>query len=136
MDQNFLKIGKLFLFYSLMDEWLTWQWVVLDFSQLFWSFDTPKTPGSVSPVFAKNEIWNRLKQFLPVCIWISLHFQNYGRSIQTKKKVLIICTTSQNLKEAVYKEVNHLVFFFICYSKKLHLKLKLLAGIGHDRWQR
>ena len=35
---------------------------------LVWSFDTPETPGSVSVVFAENEIWNRLKQFLQVCI--------------------------------------------------------------------
>ena len=56
-----------FWFYSMMGEWSTWQWVVLDFSQFFWSIDTPETPGSVSAVFAENEIWNRLKQFLPVC---------------------------------------------------------------------
>ena len=60
-----------FWFYSMMGGWSTWQWVVLDSSQFFWSFDTPETPGSVSVVFAdnwsENEIWNRLKQFLPVC---------------------------------------------------------------------
>ena len=56
-----------FWFYSMMGVWSTWQWVVLDSSQFFWSFDTPETPGSVSVVFAENEIWNRLKQFLPVC---------------------------------------------------------------------
>ena len=62
-----------FWFYSMMGGWSTWQWVVLDSSQFFWSFDTPETPGSVSVVFAdnhfENEIWNRLKHFLPVWIW-------------------------------------------------------------------
>ena len=59
-------MANCFWFYSMMGEWSTWQWVVLDFSQFSWSFDTPDTPGSVSVVFAENEIWNRLKQFLPV----------------------------------------------------------------------
>ena len=27
--------------------------------------DTPDTPGGASVVFPENEIWNRLKQFLP-----------------------------------------------------------------------
>ena len=63
-----------FWLYSMMGGWSTWQWVVLDSSQFFWSFDTPETPGSVSVVFAdnqsENEIWNRLKQFLPVWGWV------------------------------------------------------------------
>ena len=57
-----------FWFYSILAGWSTWQWAFLNFSQNFWSFDTLETPGSVSAVFAENEIWNRLKQFLPVCI--------------------------------------------------------------------
>ena len=60
-----------FWFYSMMGGWSTWQWIVSDSSQFFWSSDTLETPGSVSAVFAdnqsENEIWNRLKQFLPVC---------------------------------------------------------------------
>ena len=59
-------MANCFWFYSMMGEWSTWQWVVLDFSQFFWYFDTPETPGSVSVVCAENEIWNRLKQFLSV----------------------------------------------------------------------
>ena len=30
-------------------------------------YDIPDTPGGASVVFPENEIWNRLKQFLPVC---------------------------------------------------------------------
>ena len=60
-----------FWFYSMMGGWSTWQWVFSNSSQNFWSFDTPDTPGCASAVFAdnqsENEIWNRLKQFLPVC---------------------------------------------------------------------
>ena len=60
-----------FWFYSMMGGWSTWQWVFLNSSINFWSFDTPDTPGCASAVFAdnqsENEIWNRLKQFLPVC---------------------------------------------------------------------
>ena len=62
-----LKMANCFWFHSMMGEWSTWQWVVWDLSQLFWSFYTPETHGSVSVVFAKYKIWNRLKQFLPVC---------------------------------------------------------------------
>ena len=44
---------------------------ILDSSKFIWSFDTPEIPGFVSTVFAdnqsENEIWKRLKQFLPVC---------------------------------------------------------------------
>ena len=40
---------------------------------IFLTFWHPETPGSVSLVFAdnqsENEIWNRLEQFLPVCLW-------------------------------------------------------------------
>ena len=53
-----------------MGKWSTWQWVVFDTSQFFWSLDTPETPWSASVVFAdnqsENKIWNRVKQFLPV----------------------------------------------------------------------
>ena len=51
-------MANLFWFYSMIGKWSTCQWVVLDFWQFFWSFDTPQTPGSVSVVFAENEIWN------------------------------------------------------------------------------
>ena len=37
--------------------------VVLNSSQIFWSFDTPESPGSVSIVFADNQ---SEKQFLQV----------------------------------------------------------------------
>ena len=57
-------------FYSMMGGWLTWQWVFLNSPINFWSFDTYDTPGCASVVFAdnqsENEIWNRLKHFLPV----------------------------------------------------------------------
>ena len=60
-------MANCFWFYSILAGWSTWQWVFLNFSQNFWSFDTPDTPECASAVFAENEIWNRLKQFLPVC---------------------------------------------------------------------
>ena len=66
--RNFDAFLNGFWFYSILAGWSTWQWVFLNFSQNFWSFDTLETPGSVSAVFAENEIWNRLKHFLPV--WI------------------------------------------------------------------
>ena len=77
---QFLKFfNNGFWFYSMMGGWSTWQWVVFDSSQFFWSFDTPETPGSASVVFAdnqsENKIWNRVKQFLPVlglCITVGI----------------------------------------------------------------
>ena len=73
--RNFDEFLNGFWFYSILAGWSTWQWVFLNFSQNFWSFDTLETPGSVSAVFAENEIWNRLKQFLPVCISFIFHLQ-------------------------------------------------------------
>ena len=67
--RNFDEFPSGFWFYSILAGWLTWQLVFLNFSQNFWTFDTLETPGSVSAVFAEIEIWNRLKQFLPVCDW-------------------------------------------------------------------
>ena len=61
------KMANAFWFYSILAGWSTWQWSLLNFSQNFWSFDTPDTPGCASAVFTENEIWNRLKRFLPVC---------------------------------------------------------------------
>ena len=52
-----------FFFFSILAGWSTWQWVFLNFSQHFWFSDTPRC---ASAVFAENEIWNRLKRFLPV----------------------------------------------------------------------
>ena len=60
-------MANCFWFYSSLAGWLTWQWVFLNFSQKFWSFDTPDSPGCASAMFAENEIWNRSKRFLPVC---------------------------------------------------------------------
>ena len=76
-------MANCFWFYSILAGWSTWQWVFLNFSQNFWSFDTPDTPGCASAVFAENAIWNRLKQFLPLCvglIWsgISQGFHGYS----------------------------------------------------------
>ena len=61
---NFLKINfdaffNDFWFYSILAGWSTWQWVFLNSSQNFWSFDTPDTPGCASAV-----IWNRFEPFL------------------------------------------------------------------------
>ena len=64
--RNFDEFLNGFWFYSILAGWSTWQWVFLNFSQNFWSFDTPDTHGCVSAVIAENEIWNRIKQFLPV----------------------------------------------------------------------
>ena len=61
------KLANGFWFYTILAGWSTWQWVFLNFSQNFWSFDTIETSGSVSAVFAENEIRNRLKQILQVC---------------------------------------------------------------------
>ena len=61
------KMANGFWFYSILAGRSTWQWVFLNFSQNFWSFDTPDTHGCVSAVIAENEIWNRIKQFLPGC---------------------------------------------------------------------
>ena len=55
MHQNSSKNGKWFLIL------LNFGWKVdlaisiLNFSQNFWSFDTPDTPGCASAVFAENE---------------------------------------------------------------------------------
>ena len=77
---QFLKFfNNGFWFYSMMGGWSTLQWVFLYSSQFFWSFDTPETPqtpGSVSAVFAENEIWNRLKQFRPVHCSVRLYNLN------------------------------------------------------------
>ena len=48
-----------FWFYSILAGWSTWQWVFLNSSINFWSFDIPDTPGSASAV-----IWNRFEPFL------------------------------------------------------------------------
>ena len=56
--RNFDEFPNGFWFYSILAGWSTWQWVFLNFSQNFWSFDTPDTPGCASAV-----IWNHcLKQ--------------------------------------------------------------------------
>ena len=59
-------MANCFWFYSILAGWSTWQWVFMNFSQNFWSFDNPYTPGCSSAVYAESEIWNRFKQFLPV----------------------------------------------------------------------
>ena len=62
-----------FWFYSIMAGWSTWQWIFFNFSQNFWSFDTPDTPGCASEV-----IWNRFEPFLLQCTVMTLclfHFQ-------------------------------------------------------------
>ena len=56
---NFDAFFNGFWFYSILAGWSTWQWVFLNFSQNFWSFDTPDTPGCASAV-----IWNRFEPFL------------------------------------------------------------------------
>ena len=98
-----------FWFYSMMGGWSTWQWVFLNFPINFWSFDTHDTPGCASAVFAENqsenEIWNRLKQFLPVCPgttgsgipamhnW-NQHFEKPLENHLRKKHKLLYCVTS------------------------------------------
>ena len=59
---NFDAFFNGFWFYSILAGWSTWQWVFLNFSQNFWSFDTPDTPGCASAV-----IWNRFEPFLLQC---------------------------------------------------------------------
>ena len=52
----------------------TWQWVFLNSSQNFWSFDTPDTPGCASAV-----IWNRFEPFLLQCnVHLSLNTQFFS----------------------------------------------------------
>ena len=38
-----------FWFYPILAEWSTWQWVFLNFSQNFWSLDTPKPQNPKTP---------------------------------------------------------------------------------------
>ena len=52
-----------FWFYSILAGWLTWQWVFLNFSQNFWSFDTHGTPGCASAV-----IWFARPIFYSWCL--------------------------------------------------------------------
>ena len=111
-----------FWFYSMMGGWSTWQWVFSNSSQNFWSFDTPDTPGCASAVFAdnqsENEIWNRSKQFLPVCnsgsfflivnilhctlggiasICFKFHFQtDYQQTLRTHTQVCQGCQKIRN----------------------------------------
>ena len=51
-----------FWFCSILAGWSTWQWVFLNSSINFWSFDTPDTPRCASAV-----IWNRFEPFLLQC---------------------------------------------------------------------
>ena len=56
--RNFDEFLNVVWFYSILAGLSTWQWVFSNFSQNFWSFDTPDTPGCASAV-----IWNHyLKQ--------------------------------------------------------------------------
>ena len=67
--RNFDEFLNGFWFYSILAGWSTWQWVFLNFSQNFWSFDTHDTPGCASAV-----IWNHLKQIWaipPTVSWSS-----------------------------------------------------------------
>ena len=48
--RNFDEFLNGFWFYSILAGWSTWQWVFLNFSLNFWSFDTPDTPGCASAV--------------------------------------------------------------------------------------
>ena len=50
-------MANCFWFYSILVGWSTWQWVFLNFSKKFWSFDNHDTHGCASAV-----IWNHLKQ--------------------------------------------------------------------------
>ena len=69
--RNFDEFLNGFWFYSILVRWSTWQWVLLNFSQNFWSFDTPNTPRCASAV-----IWNHyLKQIWaipPTVSWRTL----------------------------------------------------------------
>ena len=56
---NFDAFYNGFWFYSILAGWWTWQWVFLNFSQSFWSFDNPDTLECASAV-----IWNRFEPFL------------------------------------------------------------------------
>ena len=59
---NFDEFLNGFCFYSILAGWSTWQWVLSNFSQNFWSFDTLDTPGCASAV-----IWNHcLKQIAAI----------------------------------------------------------------------
>jgi hypothetical protein len=77
---NFAAFFNGFWFYSILAGWSTWQWVFLNFSQNFWSFDTPDTHGCASAV-----IWNRFEPFLlqcnsssaPLFVWTTLFVQNF-----------------------------------------------------------
>ena len=64
------KRPNIFSFYSILAGWSTWQWVFLNFSQNFRSFDTHDTPGCASAV-----IWNPLKQILAIPPTVRLQLQ-------------------------------------------------------------
>ena len=77
--RNFDEFLNGFWFYSILAGWSTWQWVFLNFSQNFWSFDTHDTPGCASTV-----IWNHLKQIWvipPTVRWQSSVFDKNGFGI-------------------------------------------------------
>ena len=91
-----------------MAGWSTWQWVILNFSKNFWPFDTPDTPGCASAVFDENEIWNRLKQFLPV--WRSK--DGYLLSL---KKLFFIVITQTPLSYCKYISLYLRLFLSLCF---------------------
>ena len=60
-------MANCFWFHSILAGWSTWQWVFLNFSQNFWSFDT-LTPLGVHPQWFEIT-WNRYERFLLLCMW-------------------------------------------------------------------
>ena len=95
-SQFLMLFNNGFWFYSMMGGRSTWQWVFLNSPINFWSFDTHDNPGCASAVFAdnqsENEIWNRLKQFLPV--WVILKQKVFKMYLMTQ-----MCMLSIALKE-------------------------------------
>ena len=102
-----------FQFYSVLAGWSTWQWVFLNFSKNFWSFDTPYTPRCASTVLAENEIWNRLKQFLPV--WRSTIYFSNSRSLEQPGLII------ESL-EYIARKVDFTITQFLNYLSKARIE--------------
>ena len=53
-------------FYSILAGWSTWQWVFLNFSQNFWSIDTPGCASAVIWNHCLKQIW-AISPTVPFC---------------------------------------------------------------------
>ena len=92
----------------------------LRFLKIFLIFDIPETTRSVSIVFAdnqsENEIWNKLKQFLPVCYGF-----NFQLTILKQIKLLNIILfwlRARSLKRSEIKFGRFVIKWLINFHRK------------------